>query len=188
MFEIDEFVADCRAALSETQPRQAIAELLRRAMREPSAVVEALPPTQAEVVAYHASSDLTVLKVVWAPGMSIRPHNHLMWAAIGVYGGREDNTFFRRADGGIVASGGRSLDIGDVALLGDDAIHAVTNPRQSLTAAVHVYGGNLTDCPGRSEWDVDTLEELPYDFERSQQVFSEANAAMLRAAPRSAAD
>jgi predicted metal-dependent enzyme (double-stranded beta helix superfamily) len=31
--------------------------------------------------------------VVWAPKMTIMPHNHCMWAVIGVYTGREDNIF-----------------------------------------------------------------------------------------------
>ena len=44
--------------------------------------------------------------VVWAPGMRIRPHDHLMWAAIGLYAGQEDNTFYRRADGHMVPAGG----------------------------------------------------------------------------------
>jgi uncharacterized protein YjbI with pentapeptide repeats len=45
---------------------------------------------------YHAS-DLTILNVVWAPRMTIMPHNHQMWAVIGIYTGREDNIFWRRA-------------------------------------------------------------------------------------------
>jgi predicted metal-dependent enzyme (double-stranded beta helix superfamily) len=28
--------------------------------------------------------------------MMVMPHNHHMWAIIGVYGGREDNIFWRR--------------------------------------------------------------------------------------------
>ena len=39
---------------------------------------------------------LTVLNVVWAPGMVLPPHDHRMWAAIGIYAGQEDNEFFRR--------------------------------------------------------------------------------------------
>ena len=31
--------------------------------------------------------------------MTIMPHNHLMWAVIGVYSGREDNIFWRRVPG-----------------------------------------------------------------------------------------
>jgi predicted metal-dependent enzyme (double-stranded beta helix superfamily) len=98
-----------------------------------------------------------------------------MWAAIALYGGQEDNTFYRRAGGGIVVSGGRELTTGEVALLGDDTIHAVANPRQIYTRAIHVYGGDLTHEPGRSEWeDLDT--EIPADFERTRRYFDEVNA------------
>ena len=34
--------------------------------------------------------DLTILNVVWTPGMAVYPQDHRMWAVIGLYGGRED--------------------------------------------------------------------------------------------------
>jgi predicted metal-dependent enzyme (double-stranded beta helix superfamily) len=40
------------------------------------------------------------------------PHNHQMWAVIGVYTGREDNIFWRRIPGGggrLEAAGARAL-------------------------------------------------------------------------------
>lgn len=44
--------------------------------------------------------------------MSQLPHNHRMWAVIGIYTGREDNIFWRRVtgnvDGRIEAAGSRS--------------------------------------------------------------------------------
>ena len=89
--------------------------------------------------------DLTVLDVVWPPLISLFPHNHRMWAAIGIYGGREDNTFYRRQGSAIVASGGKELTEGEVLLLGDDAIHAVHNPARAYTGAIHVYGGDFID-------------------------------------------
>lgn len=175
MFDIDEFVAECQTAIKEADYRRAVREVLERAVREPEAVARALPATRAEVVPLYASDELTVMKVVWAPKMSFAPHNHLMWAAIGMYGGEEDNTFYRREGTGIVMSGGRTLTVGDVAVLGRDAIHATLNPRQSYTGAIHVYGGNLPACSGRSEWDEVTLEETSFDFERVRRHFEEAN-------------
>ena len=175
MFDIDQFVADCSAAIRETEPRLAVKEVLERAVRSPAELEWALPATRAELVPLHVSDDLTVLKVVWAPGMAFRPHNHLMWAAIGLYGGQEDNTFYRRTGQGIVQSGGRQLQTGDVALLGDDTIHAVANPRASFTGAIHVYGGDITQRSGRSEWDEQTGREVDYDFDRTRRHFEEAN-------------
>jgi predicted metal-dependent enzyme (double-stranded beta helix superfamily) len=176
MYDVDEFVASCRAALAEDQPQLAIKELLERAVSAPNEVTRALPPSRAEIVPLYASDDLTVLKVVWAPGMSFGPHNHLMWAAIGLYGGQEDNTFYRRSGPGIEVAGGRELQMSDVALLGADAIHAVSNPRRTYTGAIHIYGGNLPEQTGRSEWDEETFEEMAYDFARTQRMFEEAEA------------
>jgi predicted metal-dependent enzyme (double-stranded beta helix superfamily) len=150
----------------------AVKEVLERALQHPDDVAAALPATAAELTPIHVSDDLTVLKVIWAPGMRFRPHNHLMWAAIGLYGGQEDNTFYRRSSEGLVESGGRELRVRDIALLGDDAIHAVENPRKTYTGAIHVYGGNITARPGRSEWEEDTGDEIDYDFERSRRYFA----------------
>jgi predicted metal-dependent enzyme (double-stranded beta helix superfamily) len=171
MFDIDDFISECLRAVTEDQPRHAVKEVLERATSSPEQVARALPATRAELVPLHTSPELSVLKVVWAPGMRFRPHDHLMWAAIGLYGGQEDNTFYRRSADGIVESGGRELQVGDVALLGDDTIHAVTNPRRTFTGAIHVYGGDITDRPGRSEWDDDTGEQVDYDFERTRDYF-----------------
>ena len=58
--------------------------------RRPTVIAEALRPEQAGITLLHQADDLTVLNVVWAPRMSIYPHDHRMWAIIGIYGGRED--------------------------------------------------------------------------------------------------
>jgi predicted metal-dependent enzyme (double-stranded beta helix superfamily) len=178
MFDVDRFVADCIQAIGEPEPRLAIKDVLERAVSDPTGLERSLPATRAELVPLHVSDDVTILKVVWAPGMSFRPHNHLMWAAIGLYGGQEDNTFYRRTRHSLIESGGRQLTTGDVALLGDDTIHAVANPRATFTGALHVYGGNITSRPGRSEWDQQSGAEVHYDFDRTRRYFEECNAAL----------
>jgi predicted metal-dependent enzyme (double-stranded beta helix superfamily) len=173
MFDVDDFIAACGAALREPEPRLAIKEVLARAVSDPG-VAAALPPTRAEIVRLHVSDDLTILKVVWAPGMSISPHDHRMWASIGVYTGGEDNAFFRRDGTTLVGSGGRSLRPGDVCLLGDDVIHAVVNPTTQYAAAIHVYGGDFF-TGARSEWRGTPYCEQPYDAARTLALFEEAN-------------
>ena len=108
MFDPEALVADCRAALSESQPMLAV-------------------------------------KIV------------------GVYGGQEDNRFFRRTEGGLEESGGRSLRVSETLAMGDDTIHAIQNPLDhSALAAIHVYGGDLL-AMARSMWTVPGHEEQPYD-------------------------
>ena len=121
MFDIDQLVADCRACLTEAEPRRAIKETLTRAVADPSSITAVLPPDVAGITLHHQSDDLTVLEAVWAPGMRLYPHDHQMWACIGIYAGQEDNEFFRRPPDrrpGLVESGGKQLRVGDVIAAG----------------------------------------------------------------------
>jgi len=178
VFDLDQFFVDCREAVGESLPVVAVKEVVQRAVRTGGGVLSTLSENRAGIFPIYLADDLSIFNVVWAPGMRIPPHNHQMWATIGLYGGQEDNTFYRRADPGLATSGGRQLHTGDVTLLGHNTIHAVTNPLSRFTGAIHVYGGNLTTCFGRSEWDPATFEESPFDFSKTTQYFEEANRQM----------
>ena len=117
-----------------------------------------------------------MLDAVWAPGMRLFPHDHLMWAVIGIYAGQEDNAFYRRRkDGpGLDLANARSIGATEVITLGVDAIHAVTNPQRKYTSAIHVYGGDFFALE-RSEWDTPEAAEQPYNLQRTMQVFVDAN-------------
>ena len=54
----------------------------------------ALRPERSGFFLLHHDDDLTILHVVWAPRMAIYPHDHRMWAVIGMYTGQEDNAFY----------------------------------------------------------------------------------------------
>lgn len=176
MFDIDTFVASCHDALTEPEPRRAVREILLGTLRRADQVAAVVGRPAGGVDVLFSSPELTVLNFVWAPRMSIYPHDHRMWAVIGIYGGAEDNTLFRRGPDGIVKAGARKLRERDVFSLGADAIHSVDNPMQRLTGAIHVYGGDFVNQP-RSQWDPDTLAEQPYDFAQVRRLFAEANAA-----------
>lgn len=179
IFDVQRFITDCRGALGEGVPERTMREVAARAMADPAAILEALgEPKRAEIQRLHHTPELTVLNVVWAPHMTLMPHDHRMWAVIGIYAGREDNIFWRRLEGDargrIEAAGARALSRGDVVSLGRDVIHSVTNPIPRLTAALHVYGGDFF-AQARSEWDPETLLERSFDVERTQRLFTEAN-------------
>jgi len=178
MFDVDELIAQCRAALAETEPRRAVREVLDRTLSRPGDVADALGERAGGLRLLHHAPDLTVLNVVWAPGMYLQPHDHRMWAAIGVYGGQEDNAFFRRdPDAGLTPSGGKQLQARDIVLLGDATIHSVANTRDhEFTGAIHVYGGDFVNQP-RSQWNPETLREEPYDLAATNAAFEAANAA-----------
>ena len=175
MFDIDELVASSMEALKERNPEIAVKEIMERTMSNPAQVESVLgTPTQGGIVTLHHSRDLTVLKVIWAPGMSIYPHDHRMWAVIGIYGGREDNTFYRRTEEGLTQVGFKELETKDAVVLGCEVIHAVTNTKQGFTGAIHIYGGDFFNEP-RSEWDPVTFEERPYDIENVMRQYEIAN-------------
>jgi len=99
MFRKDRFVEDCKLAVAEGQ--SAVRELVAEAVADPSAIIAELgEPTAAGVYPLYHADDLTVLIFVWAPYMTLPPHNHNMFAVIGIYSGREDNMFWRRIDDG----------------------------------------------------------------------------------------
>jgi predicted metal-dependent enzyme (double-stranded beta helix superfamily) len=97
MFEAERFVADCRAAFAEDPTHKAVREVLASTVSDPAAVLKGLgEPKRAEIQKLFHSDALTIINVVWAPGMMVMPHNHRMWAVIGIYTGREDNVLAAR--------------------------------------------------------------------------------------------
>ena len=167
MFDLYRFIADLRAALSE-RSRQALKEVVARAVADPASLVRQIgEPEKAAVEVLHASPELTVLNVIWAPKQVTLPHDHRMAAVIGMYSGREDNTFWRRVSNPtkfqIEPAGGQALGTSDVTILGRDVIHSVVNPLAKISGAIHVYDGEFLTVE-RSMWDAETLVEQPYDI------------------------
>lgn len=179
MFDQERFVADCRDAVREDASHRAAREVAARAVSSPGDIVRSLgEPARAGVTTLFHSDDLTILNVVWGPLMNVPAHNHEMWAVIGVYAGREDSIFWRRIvddDGPIIeAAGAASLAAMDAEPLGRDIIHSVVNPVDGLTAAIHIYGGDFFAAE-RLEWDPESHEERPFDFERTRRYFEQSN-------------
>lgn len=164
MFDLDEFLARCQEALGTTQPILAVSDLVERAVADPDSMAAALPDRGVTVMLQ--DPDLTVLSVVVPGGLPLStavPHNHRMWAVVGVFGGQEDNRFFRRDTDTLADSGGRSLKVSDTLVMGADTIHSIHNPfEHSALAAIHVYGGDLLGVP-RSMWTGSPYREEPYD-------------------------
>src|SRR5688572_22391958 len=180
IFDLDQFTADCRAALAAARSHKQVREVVARAVSDPAAVLKALgEPKRGMLQTLYRSNDLTILNVIWAPRMTVMPHNHQMWAVIGIYTGREDNIFWRRLpgdhNGKLEAAGAKALCEKDAEPLGNNIIHSVTNPIGRLTGAIHVYGGDFFGAE-RSEWDPETLREGRYDVAKNMRLFEEANA------------
>lgn len=179
-FDLDQFISDCRDAVRQDASYKFVREVVARAVSDPRAVLHELgEPKRGQIDPLYRSDSLTILKVIWAPWMTLLPHDHQMWAVIGIYTGREDNIFWRRVDGNrsgkVEAAGAKALAEKDTVPLGQDVIHSVNNPIPRLTGAIHVYGGDFFGVV-RSEWDAETLLEQRSDGEWMARRFEEANA------------
>lgn len=183
-FDKDTFVTECLAAVrSGNGAHAAVKEIVDRAVSSPSAIeAEAGDRTVSPMMRiWHRSDELTVLHIVWPPDVDLFAHDHNMWAVIGIYGGREDNQFYRRLNNGrIEPHTGKTITQRDVIMLGSDVVHSVANPTREWTAALHVYGGEFFTTP-RTMWRKDTLEPMVFDAEFVKQSL-EAAAATARLA------
>lgn len=173
--DVDRFVADCLIANQELDAQAAVTEVLAKAVSTPNAVISALgEPEKAGLNVLLSSSTLTIFAATWTPQMNLMPHDHLMWASIGIYTGREDNIFWKRSADGIRAYGAEALFVKDTASLPEDAVHSVTNPLLRFTGGIHIYGGDFFDTT-RSQWDPETLEEETSDGAVIRGIFQREN-------------
>jgi predicted metal-dependent enzyme (double-stranded beta helix superfamily) len=174
-FDPERFIEDVKRARNEADSQAAVDEVLARTVSEPRAVLLGLgEPREAGIHALYQSADLTILNVVWSPLMVLYPHEHRMWASIGIYTGREDNILWDRNGHVVEASKAASLSEKEVFTLDETAVHSVVNPIERLTGAIHIYGGDFFATP-RSEWNPETLVERPFDVEAAKRLFQEAN-------------
>ena len=95
VFDLYVFLAELVASRTDPDRRGAAYEALTWALASPADVTEALAPAAGGLELLHHVPDLTVINIAWAPHMRLMPHDHRMWAVIGIYCGREDNQFFR---------------------------------------------------------------------------------------------
>ena len=95
---IDNFVQDCVDANREDDAQGAVLEVLAGAVSDPGKMLAAVgEPARAGLSIIHRSTTLTIFSAAWTPQMNLMPHDHLMWANIGIYTGREDNILWRES-------------------------------------------------------------------------------------------
>jgi len=158
MFDAERFVSECQRALTSSDPVNAVRRIVGTAIGDSASIGDGY-----EVLL--SSQDLTVLRIPWPPGLFTSAHEHRMWAVIGVYRGAELNHFHERTPNGLKECGERKVACGEVLALDTDVIHAVENPHREVTAALHVYGGDILAIE-RNAWGPDG-REVPFGDDRS---------------------
>jgi len=175
-FDPQTFVEECRRARAEDAQQLAVREVVERAVSDPAAVEEAMGSADGwRIEVLYNDDDLTIMHFVWPPSVDLFPHEHKMWSTVGIYGGIEDNTYYRRTEDAIEVTGHRRGQVGDVLLLGADGVHSVQNPTRQWTAALHVYGSDFFSHP-RLQWDPQTGRAKPFDVQNARGVLASADA------------
>ena len=119
----------------------------------------------------HNDDRMTILHFVWPPTLELFPHEHKMWSTVGIYGGPEDNTYYRRTGDSVEVSGFKRGEVSDVLLMGAVGIHSVETPTRQWTAALHVYGSDFFSHP-RLQWDRETGEPSPFSLQNSRTLLA----------------
>ena len=170
MFDLENFIADCKKAVAGDKPQEQVKALMEAAFQDPKALQQALTDAGPEqsVTPLYADENLTVLRVATPANFLSPVHNHLMWVMIGILEGEEKNYLYRRtADGGVEVEQEITLNPETgIFPLRADAIHAIETPSDQSMFALHVYGGNILQRSSRSAWDPETMEEVPYNYEQ----------------------
>jgi hypothetical protein len=121
-FDREAFVDECRRALAEDAQQLAVREVVERAVRDPAGVESEFGVADGwRIDVLYNDEDLTIMHFVWPPLVDLFPHEHKMWSTVGIYGGVEDNTHYRRAGHSIEVNGRKRGEVGDVLLLGSSA-------------------------------------------------------------------
>ena len=177
-FELDRFISCCKDAIVQPQPAEAVLALMRKALADVAALREILQSALGDPLPnalLFRSSELLILNTLISPGMVTPPHDHSTWAVIGVYGGREDNTFYRKSTTGLEPIARKQLRVGRSLLLDPGVIHAVGNSLEVPTLALHVYGADLLTAQRRM-WNPRTLEACDYDHAQFSEWCAELRA------------
>ncbi len=166
MFDLDQFIVDCRAGLAADRSHKFVREVVARAVSDPAAVLKGLgEPKRAGIHKLYQSDGPD------DPQRRLGADDDARAAQPSDVGGdrhlhrpRGQHLLAphpRRQSGRVEAAGAKALCERDAEPLGHDIIHSVTNPIPRFTGAIHVYGGDFFKPGRRSEWDPETLLEEP---------------------------
>ena len=121
--------------------------------------------------ALYRGNDLLVLHAVVPPTpRPVDPHDHRMWAVVGVDHGQEDNQLFARTDTAVLApTEGFTVRPGDIRPLDAETIHSVRRPVAAISApsiSMAVTCSALPEAHGGTGLSSPTMRRRSPHFER----------------------
>lgn len=165
--ELDQFLAECHAVAKTENAGEAVQSLMSKLMSDLKNLQSFMKSLRHKPVfedpILFRSADLFIFNYCQIPGHKGAPHTHGVWAVVGLYEGQEDNVYYKRKGKGLKEVERKTLSPGEVDFREDDAIHAVSNPLDKPSFALHVYGGDLLTVERRM-WNPFTSEELPFEL------------------------
>jgi predicted metal-dependent enzyme (double-stranded beta helix superfamily) len=172
-WDIDRFVAACKAVRFELDAPQRIADLLRDVIADPVAIASAVDRRRAGERAgemaeiFLSYEDLTIYQLAFPSNLFGVPHDHGGWAVIGVYSGIEAFNVYEERDGELRRIGRRELIAPAVDILPADLIHDIDNPSDTVSGSIHVYSNRHFDMASRRIWRDAASRAEPFTLARS---------------------
>ncbi len=160
--DLAQLISTCREAAGGDTPTRDVAEVVEAFLHQPNLRGQVGSGDRSTYEALYRGEDILVLHGVVPPTPApVAPHDHRMWAVVGVYQGQEHNELFARTPGAGLETVDRfTVAAGEVRILGPQTIHSVQAGKESYLGAIHVYGGDLFGTR-RSTWIDD--DECPLD-------------------------
>jgi predicted metal-dependent enzyme (double-stranded beta helix superfamily) len=130
--------------------------------------------------AFYRTPQLSLLKVTFPAGRRTPPHDHGTWATILVFSGLEKNTLYRDEPTGLRRASEVELTRGSILPMREDTVHVAECMGNEPAVGLHVYGGDVL-ATTRHMWDPESLEKLPLEWTRYEELARAASA--MTAAP-----
>lgn len=159
-FTLDSFLQQLKDAANTDNPEQQVYQVMQRVFTvHIDNVADIFRQLDDDVILYE-DSVIAVLHYLMPTGVVVPPHDHQLYAIIGVYEGVEENHFYQVMNQQLIRQAIKPISRGEVMLIHPEGIHSVQTANNQRSAAIHVYLGELTKVK-RSRFDWNTGEATP---------------------------
>lgn len=156
-------------AADSDDPVTAVEKLLTDTVADPGPILDATPDAGEDETLYFEDDNLSIWRCRFQPHVLMPPHEHKLKVLIAGYSGGEKSILYRRAKSGLEEIGSVTVGSGDVVMLGEDVIHAVTADGDVPSHAIHVYFGPLMTLK-RDLFDWDSGEIVNFTMENFEAM------------------
>lgn len=159
-FTLDSFLQQLKEAAKTANPEQQVYQVMQQVFTvHIESAADIFRQLDDDVILYE-DSVIAVLHYRMPTGVVVPPHDHQLYAIIGVYEGVEENHFYQAMNNQLICQAVKPIGKGEVILMRPESIHSVQTANNQHSAAIHVYLGELTKVK-RSRFDWNTGEATP---------------------------